>query len=135
MNSAAEIVKDIFYLNNTACLSRLKYFFYNLSVKVICLTFIIYVFYTYKISANGVMSIFWLEFFIFVILLLLYADFNLTVKRWRDVGVPFPYGMSSIIFILFTTYLTGFEHHIVRWLVITVSMIPYALPTGMIKKG
>lgn len=47
MNSAAEIVKDIFYLNNTACLSRLKYFFSNLSVKVICLTFIIYVFYTY----------------------------------------------------------------------------------------
>lgn len=133
MNRVADILEDIFFLSNTACLSRQKYFLYSLSVKFICLAFIVYMFFIYKMNVNGFMLVFFVVSFSFVVSLLLFADFNLTAKRLRDVGGPFPYWMSSIIFILFATYLAGFDNNIVRWLVITVSMIPYVLPTGMIK--
>lgn len=134
MNRVAEILEDIFFLSNTVCLSRLKYFIYSLSVKFICLAFIVYMFFIYKININGFMSVFFVVSIFFVVSLLLFADFNLTAKRLRDVGVPFSYWMSSIIFILLAAYLAGFDNQIIRWLVITVSMIPYVLPTGMIKR-
>lgn len=134
MNRVAEILDDFLNLNNTVCLSRPKYFIYSLAVKFICLCFIVYVFFIYKMNINSAMPVLLLVLFIFVVSLLLFADFNLTAKRLRDVGVPFPYWMSSVIFILFATYLAGFDNQIVRWLVITVSMIPYVLPTGMLKK-
>lgn len=128
MNGLTRMLKDVFYVSKKHRLSRRKYLFYSITVRVLSLIFIVYAVSTYETNHTSI------AFFIIATVLLLYADYNLTAKRLRDVGVLFPYWISSLVFVLFAIYLAGFDNQMVRLLVITVSVIPYVLPTEMIKK-